>query len=530
MFGRYHVLGDDLKMPRGPGTWKVTLAVQGKTAAVGARLLTATPLDFGRQHVLSETCRSAELLDKPPDARHPERRQVLWSLRAGSPPGQFRAHCEYHVTMDLQQPYLPMARLTQQLYAAPQPGESLQKEPLIECDHPEVTELARRLTAGLSRTDDQAEALFRFVDREVDNEPHLTGADLGAVDCLRQGSGDAVAQSRLLVALCRSRGIPARLVTGVILSRGHDQAAHVWAEAWVRDYWQPMCPISHHFGKVPSTYLIFGFGDQPLVRGRHVTDLSYGLIVERAAAAETTAGPSSKVRQALVHLSLFALPPAEQRLVEFLLLVPIAALIVCLFRNVIGLYSFGTFAPALLGLAFRDLHSLPGILVFVGVVLLGWVMRRVLDHYHLLQVPRMAFLLSLVVLVLIGAIVAANFQEMAATRYVSIFPIVILVGMIERFWTLEAEDGTAASFRTLLGTMVIAATISLVLSLKALPRHMIRFPETLGVIMALQLLLGRYTGYRLMELFRFRDFLRPPATEPWVLRNGPWLVKQPTAR
>ena len=96
------------------------------------------------------------------------------------------------------------------------------------------------------------------------------------------------------------------------------------------------------------------------------------------------------------------LSPTDQRLVEFLLLLPVAALIVCVFRNVIGLTSFGTFAPALLGLAFRELHSLPGILVFVCIVLIGWLMRRVLNHYHLLQVPRIAFMLSLVVVVLIG--------------------------------------------------------------------------------------------------------------------------------
>ena len=40
----------------------------------------------------------------------------------------------------------------------------------------------------------------------------------------------------------------------------------------------------------------------------------------------------------------------------------------------------------------RHLSSLPGILVFVSIVLIGWVMRRVLDHYHLLQVPRKAVL------------------------------------------------------------------------------------------------------------------------------------------
>ena len=40
---------------------------------------------------------------------------------------------------------------------------------------------------------------------------------------------------------------------------------------------------------------------------------------------------------------------------------------------------------------------------------------------------------------------------------------------------------------------------------------MFLFPESLGLIVALQLLIGRYTGYRLSELFRFRCFLQPNA-------------------
>ena len=211
----------------------------------------------------------------------------------------------------------------------------------------------------------------------------------------------------------------------------------------------------------------------------------------------------------LTLLSFYSLPPAEQRLVEFLLLLPVAAFIVCLFRNLIGMQSFGTFAPALLGLSFRELRSMPGILVFTAIVLTGWLMRRLLDRYHLLQVPRMAVMLSLVVLVLITAIVTAAHESLPATKYVSLFPMVILVGMIERFWTLETEDGTGSSFRTLLETMIIVAVISLVLSLHALVSQLFRYPETLGLIIAGQILIGRYTGYRLLELYRFRDFLRP---------------------
>lgn len=514
IFARRQVLGDEVNLPVDPGTWKVTLVVNGKCGGNAARLLTGTPLDFGKQHVLQEACKSNELLPKPTDARHPSRRQVLWLPRGGCQEANFRAHYEFYCTVCMAEPTAAMTELAGVLYAPPKPGQYLQSEPEVPSDDSAIGELARRLTAGVEGKRDQAESLFRYVADEIGNEPTVTGVGESALDCLQSASGDSRAKSRLLAALCRNRGIPTRLVTGLALARGREQTAHVWVEAWLRDHWLPMCPFAQHFGRVPRTYLVFGFNDVNLARGRKLQNLDYAFLVERLAAesAEPPAEPSL-ARRFFTFCSFHPLQPAEQRLVVFLLLLPLAALIVCIFRNVIGLGSFGTFAPALLGLSFRELHSLPGILVFVSIVLTGWVLRRALDRYHLLQVPRMALMLSLVVLVLISAVVLAAHHNLPATRYVALFPIVILVGMIERFWTLETEDGTTSSFRTLIATMLIATVIGLLLGLRAVETHMYRYPETLGLVMAVQLLIGRYTGYRLLELYRFRDFLREPPDE-----------------
>jgi hypothetical protein len=510
MIIRYRVLGSEVLIPRGPGTWKVTLLVSGTSTAKDARLLTVTPLHFDRQQICRETCSSDEFLDKPPAARHPERRQVLWSQRASAAPGPFRVHYEFYCKVDVHRPTAPMSKLTKTLLAPPHAGEYLGSEPRLECDHQEISALARRLTADHVDAGDQVEAFYHYVDQEIGKEPSLGGPGLSALECLRNGRGDSGAKSRLLVALCRNRSIPARLVTGLTLARGkgQEQVAHYWVEAWVRDHWKPMCPFHHYDGHVPSTYLVLGYGEVPITRGRNVRDLDYAFLAEQSnlQEGEAAADPSG-LRRFFKSVSLDTLPPPEARLVEFLLLLPLAALMVCLFRNLIGLNSFGTFAPALVGLAFRELESLPGIFVFVSIVLLGWGMRRILDYYHLLQVPRTAFMLSLVVVTLITGIVAANFQDLAATKFIPLFPLVILTGMIERFWTLEVEDGTMASFKTLLATMFIAASISLALGLHALVDFMFQFPETLGLVMAAQLLLGRYTGYRLSELFRFRDFV-----------------------
>jgi hypothetical protein len=512
MVARYHVMGNEVELPVGPNSWKVTLMVHGQAEA-GSRIWTAAPLDCRRQHVLREQLRSPQFEAKPADSKDPRRRIIVWSPRPGQTPEPFKLRCEFSCSVDLPRPTAAMTQVGETLNTAPPRGRYIEVEMRNGPERERLADLACRLNEGHERLGDQARALFDHVSQEIANEPSISGRpedQVGPVQCLAEGSGDAAAKSRLLMTLLRLRGIPARMVTGLLLTHSESQTAHSWVEAWLHERWVPMCPFNHHYGHVPVNYLVFAFGDLALVRGKQVRDLDFAFMVEHLKEGEHVEARVPWARKFFRTASLYMLPPPEQRLVEFLLLLPVAALLVCIFRNVIGLISFGTFAPALLGLAFRDLTSMPGILVFLSILLVGWLMRRVLDSYHLLQVPRIALMLSLVVILLVSIIILANVYSMPATRYISLFPLVILTGMIERFWTLEAEDGMVVSFKTLVITLGISTVIALVLSLQALTRHLFRYPETLGVVMALMLLIGRYTGYRLTELFRFRDFVTPP--------------------
>ena len=87
---RYRILGDEVGRPVGPGTWKVTLAVQGASEG-RARLFTATPLDLDRQQLVDDSYSSEQLKHKPPEARNPERRRVVWTQPAGSRNQPFKA-------------------------------------------------------------------------------------------------------------------------------------------------------------------------------------------------------------------------------------------------------------------------------------------------------------------------------------------------------------------------------------------------------------------------------------------------------
>ena len=145
-------------------------------------------------------------------------------------------------------------------------------------------------------------------------------------------------------------------------------------------------------------------------------------------------------------------------------------------------------------------------------MLVGWGIRHGLERYSLLQVPRVSVMITFIVIFLLAMILIANNFGVTTTRYVSLFPLVILTFMVERFWTIEAEDSTAESFKTLLGTIIVAILVSFGLGPPVVRTWMFRYPETLGAVLAALFLLGRYTGYRLTELYRFEDLIREHPT------------------
>src|SRR5262249_48813021 len=289
---------------------------------------------------------------------------------------------------------------TRQIDAAPAEGQEVRPTSRIRSNAEGVSQRAEELAGEATSDREAVEAFFRYI-RDEEREPE----------------NDALGRSRLLVALCRNHGVPAGLVSGLILAGDGEQPLHYWAEAWVEEQWQPMCPTHDHFGarNFPEDYLVLQLGEGDLVRG-HGARFRYDYLVQQLNPSPGRDGnqPPSAATMFWRKMSLYALRPVEQHLVEFMLLLPVAALIVSLFRIVIGVPTFGTFSPALLGLAFLALRALPwGLGLFVLTVLFGWTMRRLLDRFHLLQVARVSVLLTLIVLFLIvGVVVASRFGLM----------------------------------------------------------------------------------------------------------------------
>jgi len=202
--------------------------------------------------------------------------------------------------------------------------------------------------------------------------------------------------------------------------------------------------------------------------------------------------------------SLFQLPPEFQRTFRILLLVPIGTLIIGFLRNMIGFPTFGIFMPVLMALAFRSTGLAYGLGIFAGILLVGYAVRLGLDKLRLLLVPRMSVILTLVIVCFTFLALAGNKLGLREFMAVGLLPFVILTMVIERFFVLVEEAGIREGLRTAAGSAAVSIIAYGIISWEPLQLTFFVYPELLAAVAGVQILLGRYTGYRLSELFRFR--------------------------
>ncbi|MBT8066603.1 MAG: inactive transglutaminase family protein [Gammaproteobacteria bacterium] len=300
--------------------------------------------------------------------------------------------------------------------------------------------------------------------------------------------------------------IPARMIHGFILSGRQRSAAPVaWLEVHDGDRWRFFNPATGEEG-VPDRFLVWWRGNESLVNVEGGSNVQVDFAVqEYHLDAVSIADRQADMQGSNVgDFSLYNLPIQTQAVYSVLLMIPIGALIMVLMRNFVGVDAFGTFMPVLIALAFRETQLLWGVVLFSLLVALGLSIRFFLERLRLLLVPRLSAVLIIVVLLMLLISLVSHQLGMETGLSVALFPMVIIAMTIERMSVVWEERGAADAMRAGLGSLVIAVVAFIGMGQEWLEHLVFTFPELLLVILALTLLAGRYTGYRLLELQRFK--------------------------
>lgn len=319
-------------------------------------------------------------------------------------------------------------------------------------------------------------------------------------------SRDGLARARLVVSILHSARIPAEIIQALRLA---EERRDVELEYWIivhnGNEWLYFDPVDGTQG-LPANLLIWSWSPEPVMDldGGRAPVLSFSTrrtIEDALRIAELRA---QRQHPRIMEFSLLDLPLPTQSVYAILLLVPLGALLVVVLRNIVGISTFGTFMPVLVAMAFRETKLVSGLVMFVLIVSVGLSIRFYLERLRLLLVPRLAAVLTVVVLLMALISVLSHRMGIEIGLSVALFPMVIMAMTIERMSIIWEERGPAEALKEGLGTLIAAALIYVVMITPEVKFFLLVFPETLLVLLALILLLGRYTGYRLTELVRFR--------------------------
>jgi hypothetical protein len=311
----------------------------------------------------------------------------------------------------------------------------------------------------------------------------------------------------IATTLLAAARIPARAVHGFPLAGRQRSASLVsWLEVHDGDRWLYFNPATGEEA-LPERFLVWWRGNEPLVNVEGGSNVQVSFAIQEnhldaVAIAETQAAQQGT---SAFDFSLYSLPIQTQAVYSILLMIPIGALVMVFMRNMVGIDAFGTFMPVLIALAFRETKLVWGLILFTLLVTLGLIIRFLLDRLRLLLVPRLSAVLIVVVILMLFISLTSHRMGMEMGLSVALFPMVIIAMTIERMSVVWEERGAADAIRGGLGSLLVAVVAYAFMVMPWLEHLIFTFPELLLIILAIVMLAGRYTGYRLTELRRFRE-------------------------
>ncbi|MDP2750304.1 MAG: transglutaminase domain-containing protein [Nanoarchaeota archaeon] len=151
----------------------------------------------------------------------------------------------------------PYSSIPQEYFIYTRPSD------LIDSDKPIIVTKASQLVQG---EDDYYEAVFKlaeWVERNITYDLNSLTADVSQKSSwvLENRIGVCDELTNLLIAMCRSLGIPARFVSGVAYTDFNnlsDWGPHAWAEIYFPEYgWVPFDIAYNQFGFIDATHIKF---------------------------------------------------------------------------------------------------------------------------------------------------------------------------------------------------------------------------------------------------------------------------------
>ncbi len=207
----------------------------------------------------------------------------------------------------------------------------------------------------------------------------------------------------------------------------------------------------------------------------------------------------------LIQLALDQGVPQET--IIYILMYPVILTVIAAARQVVGIKAFGIYTPSIIAVAFLATTLKYGLAIFFVVLAVALGTRFILKSSKLLYISKTAIMLSVVALAVLAFLALGGSFRRTGLANVSIFPLLIMITIVEKFVVVQIENGFKTAMYLAVETIFLASVCYYLVKWEAFQNLVLAYPAIVVLIVILNIALGKWTGLRLSEYFRFRDVI-----------------------
>jgi len=213
-----------------------------------------------------------------------------------------------------------------------------------------------------------------------------------------------------------------------------------------------------------------------------------------------------------------------QTSILLLLMLPIVATIIAFWRQIIGLRTFGIYAPIVITFAFYELGITDNGISLMRGLKYGWALALVVfiaaafaheltKKIRLHYLPKMSIVLSIVALAVFAMLILASYLNRSGFISVDILPLLLMITVSEQLISIYIKKGRKVTYILTLGTLFISTLIFILISWDKVQDLVLRYPHLVLITFIINLIIGKWIGFRLNEYLRFKNLFTESETD-----------------
>jgi hypothetical protein len=194
--------------------------------------------------------------------------------------------------------------------------------------------------------------------------------------------------------------------------------------------------------------------------------------------------------------------------VILILLLPLLATIIAFLRHVVGIPSLELILPIALSITLLATGITTGLVLLLTILIASTIARFILKKIRIMQLPKLALSMFVVALFVFLSLTVMATTQVLNVSQISIFPILLLILLSERIVALQIERSNQDTIIITTATIALALVGLFLFSNTIVRDFVILYPESMFLLIPLNIAIGRYFGLRVSEYFRFDPLIR----------------------